>query len=381
MCAAREQCLNVANSLVGKITGTNLSLPPKESLAIIDRMLKTRRGKHAVVVALPQPDLDRLTAHQPLTQALLDAPEIQLQPTDGEGVLRPAGGEIPLDLTTAARALCEVLGVPMPDGLEDGEGAAEEPQDASAAPLDEDEEDFGLARDEGTQALEAVDEEFDSPQDQEDQAQETDMATGSLDEDEVAAALEEEAQDGDNVEDDDDTTGNSQRPATRSDFLDDDESSTVSNAVNPMSIRSGSVISGLERLPAVGRSRPAEGTRVEGTPPPRAKALGAVPLEERSPPPRPPPATPVRSHHHSSEERSGSMRAPPPPRVADFADDDDPSAATVTISRADLAAHHKSAVPARQPPPADPGTRVDVRSSSPPAPPRGEISGLQRKPR
>jgi hypothetical protein len=75
------------------------------------------------------------------------------------------------------------------------------------------------------------------------------------------------------------------------------------------------------------------------------------------------------------------MRAPPPPRVADFAEDDDPSAATVAISRADLAAHHKAAVPGRPAPAADPGTRVDVRTAPTPPPPRGEISGLQRKPR
>ncbi len=395
LCAARQQCLTVANSLVGKITGTSLSLPPQQSLPIIDKMLKARRGKHAVVVALPQEDVDRLLAHAPLAKALEDAPEIQLQASEGDGALRPAGGEIPLEAATAARALCEVLGVPLPDDLENaGEPAEAAQEDVAEAPQEES-GDFGAPLDEGTQALDAYDDD-DLPQpepepepEEEHSAEETDMATGSLDEEDVAQSLADDGDDDDDADfsEEEDTGGDAataRRPATRSDFLEEDDASTVSNAVNPMSIRSGSVISGVERLPSAGRTRPVEGTRVEGTPPTasRAKPLGAIPLEERSAAPvRPPPAPPVRSHHHNPDERSGSMRAPPPPRLADFSEDDDPSAATVAISRADLAAHHKAAIPARPAPAADPGTRVDVRTAPPTPPTRGEISGLQRKPR
>lgn len=152
LAAARQQCLTVANGLVSKITGSALTVPTREALAILDRMLKARRGKHSVVVALPQPDVDRILAHAPLARALEDAPEIQVEPTDGEGALKPYGGEIALDGDTATRALCDVLHVPLPDDLEAQDAAAQEEdaqQDAGEEEEAQEQEDAGPPQDEG----------------------------------------------------------------------------------------------------------------------------------------------------------------------------------------------------------------------------------------
>jgi hypothetical protein len=385
LAASRAQCLEVINGLMVKITGGPMTVPRTTAFPIVDKQLKSRRGRFAAVVMLPEDDVQRLKDHAPLAKALDAVPELQLTAGDS-GVLQVSGGEIPLDVDTAARALCVVLGVPLPPGISETPNvpAAEQeaPQEEAVSDDAEPEHHEGtLAQDLEGDAPEELPEEEAAVS--EEPVDDEDPNTGALDEEEGEHAdveadfpSEEDAAAFGPVDTLDALNQLPDSPDPNA--FADDEDSTSGTLPSPVR-QERSVISrnpgGSAALLPPLKSGRAEGTRVEASVPTARGRTNALPLEERSSVQRTPSQV-SRGHGGASEERSGTHRPPPPPRH-DFVDEEDPSAATVAISRADIAA--AASQPPRRPPPPPPpsrppvdGTRVDVRGSVP-------ASGLVRK--
>lgn len=395
LAAARDQCLKVANTLVFKITGQALSLPPAVTFPMVDAALKQRRGKFKATLDLTAEDAERLHAIEGLDAALEAAPEIALV-ADGGNVLRVAAGEMPVDARMAAQALCSVLGLQLPPSLAEPTAEPDAPSgdDAAANPEDaaEDASASGDAQQADADASGGSMEEAtsfgadDAPSD--DAGGRDSAEDGGADAD-GGAAFSDPADDADFPEvdaasgDPDPSTGEPSNPAVNpADFSDDDDTSTnvpprpVLSPPPPPERSTIRAMPGraapLPPMPSASAPR-VDGTRVESLPAaPRAVRITDEPSVSQRVRPMPFP---------TPEERSASRARPlpSPPR------EDTSGGATMAISPAMIAEVRRQLPnaappaprrPAPPPPPTptDNSTRVDVRALQ-------DLDPASRKPR